>query len=153
MELSEFTTRLLVATISGIIIGLERQLHHKIAGLRTHTLVAVGSAVFVLVSVELTAGGTGDVTRIIGQIVTGIGFLGAGVIIHQCVTVHGLTTAASIWCSSAIGCLAAAAYYPETAVSVGVVLFINFALHRVDNWIDKKAHRHDSDDKPQSAAL
>ena len=127
-------------------IGLERQIHHKIAGLRTHTLVALGSAVFVLLSIEMTQGGQGDATRIIGQIVTGIGFLGAGVIIHQGVSVHGLTTAATVWCSSAIGCIAAAGYYAETAICVAFVVFVNFFLHRVDNFIERKLHK-DKEDK------
>jgi putative Mg2+ transporter-C (MgtC) family protein len=141
MEISEFLIRISFATAAGLIIGLERQIHHKIAGLRTHTLVAVGSAIFVLLSIEMTRGGQGDATRIIGQIVTGVGFLGAGVILHQGASVHGLTTAASIWCSSAIGCIAAAGYYSETAICVAFVLFVNFALHRVDEFIEKKLHK------------
>jgi putative Mg2+ transporter-C (MgtC) family protein len=138
MELTDFLVRISVATAAGIAIGFERQIHHKIAGLRTHTLVSLGSAVFVLLSIEMTRAGGGDATRIIGQIVTGIGFLGAGVIIHQGATVHGLTTAATIWCSSAIGCIAAAGYYKETTISVLFVIFVNFVLHRVDNWIERK---------------
>lgn len=142
MEFSDFAIRLLAAVGAGLIIGLERQINHKIAGLRTHTLVALGSAVFVLLSLELTKGGEGDVTRIIGQVATGIGFLGAGVIIHQGMTVHGLTTAATIWCSASIGCLAAAGYYKETGLGVGLVVLINFVLHQVDNWIERKQQKH-----------
>jgi putative Mg2+ transporter-C (MgtC) family protein len=146
MELTDFIFRLLTAAGAGMIIGLERQVHHKTAGLRTHALVAVGSAVFVLVSLELSNGGAGDPTRVIGQVVTGIGFLGAGVIIHQGPTIHGLTTAATIWCSSAIGCMAAAGFYSETLISVGLVVFINFVLFRVDEWIDKISDRQDNTD-------
>jgi putative Mg2+ transporter-C (MgtC) family protein len=138
MVFSEFAIRLIAAVGAGLIIGLERQINHKIAGLRTHTLVALGSAVFVLLSFELTKNGQGDVTRIIGQVATGIGFLGAGVIIHQGMTVHGLTTAATIWCSASIGCLAAAGYFKETGLGVGLVVLVNFILHQVDEWIEKK---------------
>ncbi len=138
MEFSDFATRLLAAIAAGLIIGMERQINHKIAGLRTHTLVALGSAVFVLISFELTNSGGGDVTRIIGQVATGIGFLGAGVIIHQGMTVHGLTTAATIWCSASLGSLAAAGYYKEAGLGAGLVVLINFALHHVDEWIERK---------------
>jgi putative Mg2+ transporter-C (MgtC) family protein len=139
MDITEFVIRLLAASGAGMIIGLERQLQHKTAGLRTHTLVAAGSAIFVLISIQMTGGGQGDATRIIGQVVTGIGFLGAGVIMHQGVNVLGLTTAATIWCSSAIGCLAAAGYYVQSAISVGLVVFVNFLLFRVDEFIVRKS--------------
>ena len=137
MEIKEFIIRLLVAMVAGTAIGLERQLHHKSAGLRTNALVAAGSAIFVMLSFQITADKGGDSTRIIGQIVTGIGFLGAGVILHQGSNIQGLTTAATIWCSSAIGCLAAAGYFLEVAVCVTAVVFINVFFHKIDDWIKK----------------
>jgi len=109
----DFILRLLTAVGAGFIIGFERQWHHKSAGLRTNTLVATGAALYVLLSINLTAE-NGDVTRIIGQVVTGIGFLGAGIIFKEGINVHGLTTAATIWCSAAIGSMAAAGYFVET---------------------------------------
>ncbi len=137
MEIKVFTIRLLVAMVAGIVIGLERQFHHKNAGTRTNALVAMGSAIFVMISLQITADKGGDATRIIGQIVTGIGFLGAGVILHQGINIQGLTTAATIWCSSGIGCLAAAGYYAEVAVCVVAVVFVNVLLRLLDEWIEK----------------
>ena len=104
MELTTFLLRLGCAVLAGGLIGFERQWHQKNAGLRTNTLVALGAAIYVLISIQMT-GTSGDVTRIIGQIVVGVGFLGGGVILHHGMDVHGLTTAATIWCSSAVGCL------------------------------------------------
>ena len=137
MEITVFIIRVLVAMVAGVIIGLERQIHHKSAGTRTNALVSMGSALFVLISLQITGEKGGDATRIIGQIVTGIGFLGAGVILHQGLNIQGLTTAATIWCSSAIGCLAAAGYYAEVAVSVAAVVIVNVVLRLVDDWIRK----------------
>jgi putative Mg2+ transporter-C (MgtC) family protein len=142
MELKTFILRILIAMAAGVIIGLERQIHHKSAGTRTNALVAMGSAMFVLLSLQLTGDKGGDATRIIGQIVTGIGFLGAGVILHQGVNIQGLTTAATIWCSSAIGCLAAAGYYAEVAVCVLGVVVVNVVFRKVDDLI-KKPDSHD----------
>ena len=99
MELSEYILRLSIAFAAGLLIGLERQWKHKPAGLRTNTLVALGSALYVLLSIHITQE-EGDVTRIISQVVTGIGFLGAGIIFKEGLSVHGLTTAATIWCFS-----------------------------------------------------
>jgi len=137
MELKEFIIRILVAMGAGILIGLERQIHHKSAGTRTNALVSMGSAIFVMISLQVTGENGGDSTRIIGQIVTGIGFLGAGVILHQGINIQGLTTAATIWCSSAIGCLAAAGYFAEVVVSVLAVVFVNVMLRLLDDWIKK----------------
>ena len=83
MSLTEFIIRILAALASGMIIGLEREFHQKRAGLRTHSLVSLGSAIFVLISLKITVDSGGDPSRIIGQVATGIGFLGAGVILRQ----------------------------------------------------------------------
>jgi len=137
MENREFIIRVAVAVAAGALIGLERQLHNKSAGIRTNSLVSLGAAIYVLLSIQLTQQGHGDVTRIIGQVVTGVGFLGAGVILHHGVSVQGLTTAATIWCSSAIGCLAAAGYFVETAIATTAILLVNFLFRRIDDWIKK----------------
>ena len=137
MTISEFTIRVLVALTSGMIIGFERQWHHKSAGLRTTTLVAIGSAIFVLLSIVITQT-NGDVTRIIGQVVTGIGFLCGGVIFREGLSVHGLTTAVTIWCSAAIGCLAAAGFFLETAIATFLILAVNLGLKFVDNWLTNR---------------
>ena len=117
-----------------MLIGFERQWQHKSAGLRTNTLVAVGATLFVLLSVNITRS-NGDVTRIIGQVVTGIGFLGAGIIFKEGINIHGLTTAATVWCSAAAGCLAGAGYYVETLIGVVAIIMVNFLLMPVDKWL------------------
>jgi putative Mg2+ transporter-C (MgtC) family protein len=97
---------MLVSTVLGTLVGWERQMGHKPAGLRTHTLVCVGSTLFVLLTSHAAAefGGRGiDATRIVHGVVTGVGFLGAGSIMRHEGYVHGLTTAASIWMVAAIG--------------------------------------------------
>jgi len=135
MTLTEYMLRLGCALGCGMVIGIERQFHHKSAGLKTNTLVALGAAVYVLLSIQLADESGTDVTRIIGQVVTGVGFLGAGVILHQGATVQGLTTAATIWCSSAVGCLAAAGYYAEAGITSLLIVVINYVLRSVDKWV------------------
>lgn len=103
--------RLLIAVVLGALVGYERERAGKPAGVRTHGMVSLGAALFAVVSIH-GFGGTGDPARVAAQIVTGIGFLGAGAILHQRSNVHGLTTAASLWVTAAIG----------LAVGVGMVL-------------------------------
>lgn len=138
MEIQEFMFRLLAATLAGIVIGLERQWHHKAAGLRTITLVSTGAALYVLLSIQITQV-QGDVTRIIGQVVTGIGFLCAGIIYKEGINIHGLTTSATVWITSAIGCIAAAGLYLETIVSTLAVLTINLVLVPLEKWLSKQS--------------
>jgi len=122
--------RLAVAGILGGAIGAERELREHDAGLRTHLLVAVGSALFTIVSAyawtdfnfSARNGVTYDPTRIAAQIVTGIGFLGAGAIIRQGLSVRGLTTAASLWVVAAIGIASGAGYYSGAVIATGLVL-------------------------------
>lgn len=139
MTITEFGIRLSIALAGGFLLGLERQWHRKSAGLRTNTLVAIGSALYVLLSINLTEH-EGDTTRIIGQVVTGIGFLGAGIIFKEGLNVHGLTTAATVWCSSAIGCTAAAGYYMETIISVLAITLVNSGLKSLDEWLSKRGN-------------
>ncbi len=137
MTTLEFALRLATAFGAGFIIGFERQWLHKAAGLRTNLLVATGSAMYVLLSINLTQE-NGDVSRIIGQVVTGIGFLGAGIIFKEGLNVKGLTTAATVWCSSAIGSVAAAGYYLETWLGVLAIITINSFLIPVDRWLTNR---------------
>jgi putative Mg2+ transporter-C (MgtC) family protein len=117
-------------------IGIERETRGQVAGMRTHILVGLGAALFTLVSAyAFTANEPGtriDPTRIAAQIVTGIGFLGAGTIIRQGLTVRGLTTAASLWIVAAIGMASGAGYYVGASATTGVVLvsLIGFRLAR-----------------------
>lgn len=94
--------RLVVAAVLGALVGYERERSGKPAGVRTHGMVSLGAALFTLVSVQ-GFGGAGDPARVAAQVVTGIGFLGAGAILHAGGSVHGLTTAASLWVTAAIG--------------------------------------------------
>jgi len=127
---ADVLVRLVVAGILGGAIGAERELREHDAGLRTHTLVAVGSALFTIVSAyawtdfnfSARNGITYDPTRIAAQIVTGIGFLGAGAIIRQGLSVRGLTTAASLWVVAAIGMASGAGYYSGAVITTVVVL-------------------------------
>jgi putative Mg2+ transporter-C (MgtC) family protein len=122
--------RVALAAALGGAIGLERELDEKSAGLRTHVLVALGSALFTLVSAYgfrdfLVNGGSvvrADPSRIAAQIVTGIGFLGAGVIFRQGFTVRGLTTAASLWLVAAVGMAAGAGYWSAALIATGAGL-------------------------------
>jgi putative Mg2+ transporter-C (MgtC) family protein len=123
--------RLVVAAVLGGAVGLERELREREAGLRTHLLVSVGAAIFTLVSAYgfsdfrygFDTGLTLDPTRIAAQIVTGIGFLGAGAIIRQGLSVRGLTTAATLWVVAAIGLASGAGYYSAAVVGTAIVLF------------------------------
>jgi putative Mg2+ transporter-C (MgtC) family protein len=134
----EFTLRLTTALVAGLMIGFERQWHHKSAGLRTNTLVSVGAAIFVLLSILATEKSGGDVTRIIGQVVTGIGFLCAGIIFKEGNNVHGLTTAVTVWCCSAVGCLAAGGYLIETFIATFVIIAVNLSLKPIDEWLTNR---------------
>lgn len=138
MAKTEFIFRLLTALGAGMCIGFERQWYHKSAGLRTNTLVSVGAAIFVLISILVTEKGNGDVTRIIGQVVTGIGFLCAGIIFKEGLSVHGLTTAVTVWCCSAVGCLAAAGYFKETLIATFSIIAVNLFLKPIDEWLTKR---------------
>ncbi|MGD0166164.1 MAG: MgtC/SapB family protein [Gaiellaceae bacterium] len=141
----EILARLALAGGLGAAIGIERELRDRFAGLRTHLLVAIGSALFTLVSAYAWTGfrfGGGvsyDPTRIAAQVVTGIGFLGAGAIIRQGVTVHGLTTAATLWAAAAIGMAAAAGFYSAAVLATALTLVVLWPLrileHRLLYWI------------------
>lgn len=136
MEPLEFIVRLLAATAAGAAVGLEREINNKSAGLRTNTLVAVGASIYLLIALQLLEGTAADPTRVLGQIVTGIGFLGAGVILHRGANVQGLTTAATIWCSAALGCLAALGFYWQLAVATLLVIMVNTTFKKADGWFN-----------------
>jgi putative Mg2+ transporter-C (MgtC) family protein len=123
----EVLGRLALAAALGSVLGFERELREREAGLRTHLLVSLGSALFTIVSAYgfrefVRSGSTVDPTRIAAQIVTGIGFLGAGAIIRQGVAVRGLTTAATLWVVAAIGLAAGAGYYSAAVITTVVAL-------------------------------
>lgn len=141
--------RLALAALLGALIGLNRELRHKPAGLRTHSLVALGSALITLTSLYLTpATGLADISavgRVMQGIVAGIGFLGAGVILHRDDSkgAHGLTTAASIWVVAAVGMTTALGLWGISIVST-VLLLLVFAIGGPIDRALRRRHRKDS---------
>ena len=129
--------RLLLAAGLGGVIGLEREYRRKTAGLRTNILIAVGSALFTIMSIELAKEPGTDPSRIAAQIVTGIGFLGAGAILRTRADVHGLTTAATIWVNAAIGIAAGAGEFLLASAATVVTLFVRTILEQVDKRIER----------------
>lgn len=138
----EVVIRLLLAAIVGGLVGLERELNNRPAGLRTHILVTVGSALVMLVSkygfLEVN---NSDPARLAAQVVSGIGFLGAGTIIMQGNTVHGLTTAASLWTSACIGLALGAGYYIGGIAGAVIVLFTLVILRFVERSVVTRRYR------------
>jgi putative Mg2+ transporter-C (MgtC) family protein len=125
-----------VAVGLGAAIGFERQWRHRLAGLRTNTLVALGSASFVLFS--LIAPGESNPTRVAAQVVSGIGFLGGGVIFKEGLTVRGLNTAATLWCSAAVGVLAGGGYPLYATLAAVFVVAVNLLLRPLVNAINRQ---------------
>lgn len=135
MDYLDFLVRISVCFILGGLIGLERQYRRKMAGIRTITLVSLGSFLFVSISNLSSAG---DVTRIAAQVVSGIGFLGAGVILRDGTNIRGLNTAATLWCSAAIGALTALGLLSEAVVGVAYILMANLFLRFISRKLLKK---------------
>ncbi len=130
----EIVLRLAIIVVLCGAIGLERQARDQIAGLRTHVIVGLGAGLFTLVSAYGFAGSDAsrvDPSRIAAQVVSGIGFLGAGVIIRNSGTVRGVTTAAALWMSAAIGMAIAAGFYLGGAATTGIALVALVALRRL----------------------
>lgn len=145
MPLNIFIFRLACALLAGVIIGTQRELRQRQAGLTTNSLVAVGACIFILISESVIMAATlagspvnNDNLRVLSQVVTGIGFLGAGVIMKNGVTIHGLSSAATIWCSAAVGCLCGYGMWREALISVTVILIINWGLKSIEIYIKKK---------------
>jgi putative Mg2+ transporter-C (MgtC) family protein len=142
------TLHLLGASLAGGIIGLERSFHGRPAGFRTHTLVCLSSALLMLVTVYQSSWMTGlapesvrtDPTRMAQGIMTGIGFLGAGVIYKENFTVRGLTTAASIWITAAIGILIGIGFYFPALLSTVLALGILSVFRRIQAWMPTKTY-------------
>lgn len=133
-----------ISVLMGGIVGLEREINNKSAGFRTNILVAIGACIFTLISLRLTTN-MGDPSRVIGQVVSGIGFLGAGVILHRGVNVHGLTTAATIWCSAALGCLSGIELYGEALVCALIIVLVNASYVITDKWLADKHKKKNTD--------
>lgn len=138
MEIAEFGLKLGLAAIAGLAIGFEREWGGKNAGLKTNALVSLGACVFVLISAQFSGDDSVDNTRVLSQVVTGIGFIGAGTILQHGDKIKGLTSAATIWCSAGAGCLAAFSMYGELIVVSVMVIFINYVFGIIEHKIIRK---------------
>ena len=124
---------LVAAVAFGALIGIERQLRRHPAGLHTNALVSLGAAIYVMAALLIGEGTSPG--RVAGQVVTGVGFLCAGLIWHERGTVRGINTAATVWCSCAIGVLAGLGMLAWAAAATAVVLFANVILHYLERRI------------------
>ena len=129
---------LLLAAVLGFLIGLERKSRYKEAGIRTHTIVAFGAALMMVIS-KNAFGSEADSARIAAQIVAGIGFLGAGIIVYKKNVVHGLTTAAGVWTAAGIGMACGGGLWIVACLATAILIFIQWFLHR--NWRIFKAKK------------
>ena len=137
VNIFEYILRIGAAFLLGGIIGFERQWQQKNAGLRTNTLVAIGAASYVLLSINLHSLSGGDPGRVTAQIVTGIGFIGAGVIMKDGFDVRGLNTAATIWCSAAVGTLAGMGFLFEAVATTTAVVLSHLILRPISIRLSK----------------
>lgn len=128
----ELTARLVVALVLGAVIGWERELQRMPAGFRTHALVALGAAIFTVVGAYAFAGSNSDPTRVAAQIVSGIGFLGGGAILHYGGTVRGLTTAASLWAVAGVGMAAGAGLLVMATISTALIIIALEVFQRLE---------------------
>jgi len=137
MPAIDLVRRLLLAAALGAALGLEREYHRKPAGLRTNILIALGSALFTIMSIGIGGhGGTPD--RITAQVVTGIGFLGGGAILRSGTTVHGMTTAATIWVNAAIGMAAGAGEFSMAALTTLLTLVVLAVLAPLEAYFERR---------------
>ena len=148
MPLETFIFRLASALVAGIFIGAQREFRQHQAGLTTNALVSVGACIFILISESVImgsrlAGGpvNNDNLRVLSQVVTGIGFLGAGVIMKNGITIQGLTSAATIWCSAAIGCLCGYGMWIEACIATAAILAINWGLKGIEVYLKKRSRQ------------
>jgi len=137
---AQFVVRLLIALGLGSAIGFERQWQKHEAGLKTNALVCAGSAMFVMMAAFF-----GEPDRIVAQVLPGIGFLGAGMILRDGVHVRGLNTAATLWCSAAIGTLAGSGHPTEASLAALVIVSANIVLRQIASWVERRnANRPES---------
>jgi len=132
---------ILLATFLGAAIGLERELSGKSAGLRTNLLICLGAAIFTIISKRMTVG-DGSTTRIAAQIVTGVGFLGAGALIQDRRGVHGLTTAATIWLVASIGMACGAGFKELAVISTLITIIVLAGLAKLAKPLERYATKH-----------
>lgn len=134
--LPEDIVKLLLAILVGGLIGVERELHHKAAGFRTIILICMGSALFTLISLR-----TGSEDRIAANVVTGIGFIGGGVILRDAGRITGMTTASTIWLAAALGMGIGGGYYLLSFVATGSAMTILWVFPGIERWVGKTRDR------------
>jgi putative Mg2+ transporter-C (MgtC) family protein len=134
--IAQAAINLSAAVTLGAVIGFERQWRQRLAGLRTNTLVALGAASFVVF--ENLFSTEADLTRVAAQVVSGIGFLGAGIIFREGLNVRGLNTAATLWCSAAVGVLAGGGALPYAAIAAAMVIAVNLLLRPLVQRINRQ---------------
>ena len=138
MPLLELMLRLLLAAGLGAAIGIERETRQKPAGLRTNILIALGSALFTMLSIDI--GGVGNTPdRIAAQVVTGVGFLGGGAILRSGRNIHGMTTAATIWVNAAVGVAAGAGYFAMAIAGTAITLVVLALLPPVEDYFARRS--------------
>ena len=131
---------ILVSAIFGFVIGLERKRRGKEAGIRTHTIMCIGSCLFTVISLNFSKALDFDPTRIAAQIISGIGFLGAGMIIFKKNEVHGLTTAAGIWVTAGVGMACGAGLYVVAVIATILIIISQWLLHTDIKIFAKEKH-------------
>jgi len=137
----EVIQRLLLAAAVGGVIGAEREFRRKSAGFRTNILIALGAALFTMLSQVMASQTGGDSTRIAAQIVVGVGFLGAGAIIRTNRNVNGVTTAATVWVNAALGMSAGAGEYHMTLMAAGITVIVLLILAPIEAAFDRWLYR------------
>lgn len=137
-ELVRHLIKLLLAALLGALIGFERDLHGRSAGLRTHLLVAMGACLFMLISQNVSGG---DPSRIAAQIVSGIGFLGAGAIMKEGINVRGLTTASCLWIAAAVGMAVGIGQFSLALTTTVIALIAVSMLNNVDRFFKRESYR------------
>jgi putative Mg2+ transporter-C (MgtC) family protein len=150
--LLDLTVRVIAAIVLGAAIGLERQWRLRSAGLRTNALVSVGSALFVILGAVSIDGATADPTRVAAQIVSGIGFLGAGVILRDGFNIRGLTTAATLWCAAGVGALAGSGMLPMALIGTAAIVATNTLLRPLSRWVNRRTQPDDHDPEDDATA-
>ena len=124
----EYVIRIIIALLLGFAIGMERKMRFKEVGIRTHAIVAAGSCLFMIIS-KYGFDGVGDPARVVAQVVSGIGFIGAGMIMHRKLAIHGLTTAAGVWITAGIGMAVGAGMYILAASSTVIIIAAQCIMH------------------------
>lgn len=145
MEWYIILIRIILAAIIGMVIGLEREFHGHPAGIKTHAMVAVGAAIAAIIQILLAQDYPGqDVTRIISQVISGVGFIGAGCILHNKENiVKGLTTASTLWVVACLGISAGLGYYILTVSASALILLILIIMGTIRSW---RNHQTEADD-------